>query len=135
MSRTALLAALASVFLLASCADTEYGDAKLDTGLYSAQVEVGTLCVDIFNKGKCDIYLAGGDVFHGSYEIDGRDLYIKGYASLPDDVTEGWQSIYTLTAAAGGIGSVEDKTTFTYRVHVQRPLRDAKDIWYTFKKQ
>lgn len=109
--------------MLISCGEDP--DGRLQVGTYAATVSDGVLCVDVIDKSKCDVYLKGYDVYHGSYSIEGDLLTIKGFATMPyqnaepGTITENWRNNYTFTK---GSGVINDDGSFGYFVDVQRPM-------------
>ena len=132
-----LLAAI--VLVLASCGEVKYGNEKLETGTYSVtEPEFGTVCVDILDKKNCDVYFPGESVYHGTYDIDGASLHIKGYAERPHDkavagtVTENWRVTCTFTL---GVGSIQSPTSFTYQCSIRQASGYSGDAWLNFAKR
>ena len=117
---------IATVLLLASCGeDIKYGNEKLQTGTYATSVKAGTICVDILDKKNCKTYLLGHEHcgFDGTYDINGSDIHIKGYAQS----SKMGYDTYTFTGSVGGVTS---ETSFEY--FVETP--DGKNL-LTFNKR
>lgn len=144
---------VASLLFLLSCTRDRSGDFPLENGLYTCEVEDGTICVMIFDDLKCDIYFEGYEDFdiwktyHGSISYDYREggigsiFSIKGYAHRPYDDQKSidpssffyhWQYNYTFTNSSGAILS---ETSFQYFLKTQRPWHDDKTINVVFTKR
>ena len=112
--------------ILVSCGEIKYGNEKLEKGTYSAAMpELGTVCVDILDKKNCDVYFPGESIYHGSYDIDGATLHIKGYAEKT-----GATCTFTL-----GVGSVQSSTSFDYQCSIRQASGFSGDVWLNFSKR
>ena len=112
--------------ILVSCGEIKYGNEKLEKGTYSAAMpELGTVCVDILDKKNCDVYFPGESIYHGSYDIDGATLHIKGYAEKT-----GATCTFTL-----GVGSVQSSTSFDYQCSIRQASGFSGDAWLNFSKR